>query len=86
MEDTYIKMENLKNGYCYKILVRNAYVGVWITQMKAFMISRYKMGDYYYLFYEYHWDTNDAILFLMEQLSQWQGFKIEGWLMTINAE
>ena len=64
MENThYIKMENLKNGYCYKILARNAYVGVWISQMKAFMISRYKMGDYPFLFYEYHWDTNDAIHF-----------------------
>lgn len=55
----YLKMEHLKDGYCYKIYARNAYVGVWKEKQKAFMISRYKVGGNPYLFDEYHWDTND---------------------------
>jgi hypothetical protein len=55
----YLKLENLNNGYCYKIFARNAYVGVWKENQKAFMISRYKMGANPFLFDEYHWDTND---------------------------
>ncbi len=26
----YLKMEHLKDGYCYKIYANNAYVGVWV--------------------------------------------------------
>lgn len=55
----YLKMEHLKDSYCYKIYARNAYVGVWKEQQKAFMISRYKVGGTPYIFDEYHWDTND---------------------------
>ena len=55
----YLKIENLKDGSCYKIYARNAYVGVWNEKLKAFMISRYKVGGNPYLFHEYHWDTND---------------------------
>ncbi|MDP2903165.1 MAG: hypothetical protein Q8N96_08660 [Methylovulum sp.] len=56
-------IENLKNGYCYKIFARNAYVGVWKENQKAFMISRYKMGANPFLFDECHWDTNDEKTF-----------------------
>ena len=56
---SYLNMDKLKNGYAYKICARNAYVGIWIEKEKAFMISRYKVGDTPYLFNEYHWDTHD---------------------------
>ena len=59
MEDSedYLKTEDLKNGYGYKIWARNAYVGVWIESKKGFLISRYKVGPAPRLFVEYHWDT-----------------------------
>lgn len=51
----YIKINNLKDGYIYKINARNAEIGVWIEQEKAFMVSRWKFKSNY-LFLEYHWD------------------------------
>lgn len=55
----YLKMDQLKHEYCYKIFARNAYVGVWKEPEKSFIISRYKVGGEPYLFDEYHWDTNN---------------------------
>ena len=55
--DNYLKMEELKDGYGYKICARNAYVGVWIERERGFLISRYKAGPIPRLFVEYHWDT-----------------------------
>jgi len=55
----YLNINELKNGYSYKICARNAYVGIWVETEKAFMISRYKVGANSYLFNEYHWDTYD---------------------------
>lgn len=53
--DDYIKIDDLKNNYSYKIIGRNAYVGIWVENEKSFMISRYT-GLKPYLFHEYHWD------------------------------
>lgn len=53
---SYIKMNDLRNGFCYKIWARNAYVGVWNAEIKSFMISRYKSSRNPRLFYESHWD------------------------------
>ena len=55
----YIEIGNLKNQYSYKIVTRNAYVGIWLENKKAFLISRYKVGPYPYLFFEYHWDIGE---------------------------
>lgn len=49
-------MEELQNGYLYRINARNAEYGIWIEEDKAFMISRLKFG-YNFLFKEDHWDT-----------------------------
>jgi len=57
----YVKMEDLKDKYCYKIYARNAYVGIWVERKKSFMISRYKVGPNSYLFEEYHWDTGPPL-------------------------
>jgi len=54
----YIKMDELKNGYLYKILARNASCGIWIEDAKGFLISRTKWGDNF-TFVEYHWDTGE---------------------------
>jgi hypothetical protein len=56
--DSYIKIPDLKEGYAYSILARNAWVGIWLNREKAFLISRYKFGQNY-LFKEYHWDTGE---------------------------
>ncbi|NOQ63987.1 MAG: hypothetical protein GQ582_05695 [Methyloprofundus sp.] len=54
----YLKIEELKNTYAYKICARNAYVGIWIAKDQSFIISRYKVGNHPYLFNEYHWDID----------------------------
>lgn len=51
----YLKMDQLKAGYLYKIRARNANYGIWLPQRQGFIISRIKFGDNY-LFEEYHWD------------------------------
>ncbi len=55
----YLKMKNLKDGYSYKIYARNAYIGVWIKEDSSFMISRYKCGRNPFVFYEFHWDSDE---------------------------
>ncbi len=51
----WIKIEDLKGGYLYKIGARNADYGIWIPERKGFAISRVKFGSNY-IFEEYHWD------------------------------
>lgn len=51
----YLKIDQLKDDYLYKIIARNANYGIWIPQRKGFIISRIKFGNNY-LFEEYHWD------------------------------
>ncbi|MEB8433248.1 hypothetical protein OO007_13500 [Cocleimonas sp. KMM 6892] len=57
----YLKIDSLKNLYSYKIWARNAYVGVWIEDENAFLICRYKIGDYPLLRKEYHWDIGEPL-------------------------
>lgn len=52
----YIKIENLKDGYLYKINARNASIGIWNAIDKGFIIAREKFGSTF-LFMEYHYDT-----------------------------
>jgi hypothetical protein len=51
----YIKMQNLKEGYLYRINARNARYGIWIPEHQAFATSRIKFGDNF-IFEEFHWD------------------------------
>jgi len=51
----YIKREDLKAGYLYKISARNASYGIWIPARESFAISRIKFGSNY-IFEEHHWD------------------------------
>ena len=55
---SYIKMEDLKEGYLYKIRARNASYGIWREKTGNFIISRHKFGMNY-LFEEYHYDMPD---------------------------
>ena len=55
----YLKIEELKDGYSYKIYAWHAYVGIWKENSKGFVIARYKCGEKPYLFTEYHWDVED---------------------------
>lgn len=51
----YLKIDQLKAGYLYKIIARNANYGIWVPQNESFIISRIKFGNNY-LFEEHHWD------------------------------
>jgi len=51
----YLKMDELKNGYLYKIIARNAAYGIWKADTQGFIISRIKFGSNY-AFEEYHYD------------------------------
>jgi len=51
----YLKMDQLKAGYLYKIKARNANYGIWLPQRRGFITSRIKLGSNF-LFEEYHWD------------------------------
>ena len=46
-------------GMAYKILARNASVGIWLPEDRGFIISRYKFSTTPFLFIEYHWDTGE---------------------------
>lgn len=56
--DYYLKMDELQDGYAYKIIARNAYVGIWRARTKAFVISRYKFALKPFMCKEYHWDAD----------------------------
>ncbi len=56
----YLKVNELENGYIYKIEARNASIGVWLELKKAFIISRWKFKSNY-LTHEYHWDIDDTL-------------------------
>jgi len=57
-ENDYLKPEELKIGYLYRIDARNASIGIWRGFKKGdFVISRYKFGQNY-LFEEIHWDLS----------------------------
>ena len=54
--EDYIKIEDLKGGYLYRISARNAEYGIWLPQRNTFAISRIKFGSNY-IFEEEHWDN-----------------------------
>jgi len=53
--EDYIKMEDLKDGYLYKIIARNASYGIWNSETQGFAISRIKFYDNF-IFEENHYD------------------------------
>jgi hypothetical protein len=53
--ENYIKIPDLKDGYLYRIIARNAGYGIWRAKTKGFTISRIKFGDNF-VFEEYHYD------------------------------
>jgi len=58
-ENTYLKVEELKPGYLYRIKARNGTVGIWDDEKGEFVLSRYKFGDNY-TFGEIHWDLSTS--------------------------
>lgn len=54
--DRYILIDQCKDGFLYIIDARNADIGVYIAEKKAFKISRTKFRDNF-IDYEDHWDT-----------------------------
>ena len=51
----YIKLEDLKDGYLYRIHARNASYGIYRESTEGFVISRFKFG-LNYIFEEYYED------------------------------
>ena len=58
MDENYLKVDELKAGYLYRIRARNARIGIWMPDKGEFLISRNKFGNNY-LFEEIHWDLSD---------------------------
>lgn len=56
--ENYIKIDQCKNGYVYKILARNGIFGIYNSLDYSFTLSRFKFSSNY-LFDEYHWDTGE---------------------------
>lgn len=56
-ENTYLKVEELKPCYLYRIKARNGTAGIWDPDKGEFVLSRYKFGDNY-TFGEVHWDLD----------------------------
>lgn len=54
----YLKSEELRNGYLYRIEARNAEYGIWYQPCDGFIISRFKFYDNF-LFVEVHWDLDE---------------------------
>lgn len=54
-EDQYISIEDCKDRHLYIIKARNADIGVYIAEDKAFKISRYKFTSNF-IDTEFHWD------------------------------
>ncbi len=50
-------MEELKDGYLYKIDGKNTNLGIWVAAKRCFLISRFMFADNF-LFEENHWDDN----------------------------
>jgi hypothetical protein len=55
----YLKINQLKNGFSYKIWARHAYVGVWEESRFGFVIGRFKASSVQQLSFEYHWDFDE---------------------------
>lgn len=55
----YLGIEHMQERTAYAIWARNAYVGIWLTEVQGFLISRYKMHPTPFLFVEYHWDSGE---------------------------
>ena len=54
----YIKADDLKNGYLYRISARHGQYGIWFDNEGEFILSRHKFGENF-LFGEIHWDLSD---------------------------
>ena len=54
----YLKVEELKPFYTYRIRARNGRVGVWYPDAGDFMLKREKFGDVF-VFGETHYDLDD---------------------------
>jgi len=52
----YLKLDELKDGYLYRIRARNGAFGIWRAEKSGFILSRVKF-DANYTFMEYHYDT-----------------------------
>jgi len=57
-EVKYLKMVELREGGTYRIIARNADIGIWMLRIRGFLILRTKFSDTF-LFVEYHWDTGE---------------------------
>jgi len=56
-DDGYLKMEELKECWCYRVISRSSQIGIWIPQRKGFLLWRQDYGNCDRLFIEYHWDS-----------------------------
>jgi len=60
-EKKYIETENLKHGYVYQIMARNARFGVWNEKKGEYLISRFKFHNNF-TFGEVYWNMKGDII------------------------
>lgn len=58
MNENYLKVEELKDGYLYEMDARNASFGIWNAKKGYFHIARMKFNVF--LCVETHWDLDDV--------------------------
>lgn len=87
----YMKVEEMKNGYLYKIHARNASYGIWVSRHDGFLIRRTKFKETY-TFVELHWDVSsdfgtarpimelEKAPFTEEELIEYGGPELLTWL------
>lgn len=56
--DQYISMNDCEDGYLYKIIARNAKIGIYCAKDRCFKISRNKL-NLNFIDTEDHWDTGE---------------------------
>ena len=91
MKKEYMKMEEMKEGYLYRIQARNAKYGIWVERHDGFLIRRTKFKDVF-TFVELHWDASDHFgtakpiveleksPFDIEELEEYGGPELLEWL------
>jgi hypothetical protein len=65
-----IQLNDLKNGYLYKIDARNANYGIWVEDRVSFVISRTKLGNNFLFEEEYKDGSAFGTALPLEEIEQ----------------
>lgn len=54
----WLPLQNMVAYHIYGIVARNSHIGIWVPEIKGFIIRREKLGRIY-IFHELHWDVGE---------------------------